>query len=300
MLDRLNSAQRPLAVGVLQVRYWQHLVNEALKKNAFPVPVHVAFGHEAAAVAIGAMMTGADRLVLTHRNIAYNLVRAGALQPVYDEYMRLPGGAGAGRLGSMNLSNPGCGIVYTSSILGNNFGVACGLALGDSLAGRSAMVTVLTGDGAMEEGTFYESLALARSHGLRCLFVVENNNHALASTIEQRRCPIDLERLCGGVGVPFRRLTGNDVFAYASELSAIRREVMSAAIPFCVEIGLATMNRHAGATPGWPTDPMNVDIGRGLMIEATINDPVFALKQLVSPALYSELERDVLPPTGSP
>ncbi len=300
MFDRLDIAQRHLAVKVLQVRHWQHVVNEALKKNVFPVPVHVAFGHEAAAVAIGAMMQAEDSLVLTHRNIAYNLARAGALQPVYDEYMRLPSGAGAGRLGSMNLSNPGHGVVYTSSILGNNFGVACGVALANRLAGRAGLVSVLTGDGAMEEGTFYESVALAQSHGLRCLFVVENNNHALASTIDQRRCPIDLAKLCGGVGVPFLRLSGNDVFAYASAFAEVRNTVMSASAPACVEIDVTTMNRHAGATPGWPTDPMNVDFQRGLVIAERTIDPVFVLKQVLAPALYAELEREVLMHPGSP
>ncbi|MEI7435387.1 MAG: thiamine pyrophosphate-dependent enzyme [bacterium] len=297
--DRLDGKQKTLAVGVLQVRYWQHLVNENLKKNGFPVPVHVAFGHEAVAVALCAAMQPPDSLILSHRNIEYNLARAGALQPVWDEYMRLPTGAGAGRLGSMNLTNPERGILYTSSILGNNFGVACGVALGYQLANKPGVVTVLTGDGAMEEGTFYESLVLARSLGLKCQFVVENNNHALASTIEQRRCPIDIEHLCNAVEVPYLKLSGNSVFDYAAKLDGLRETIVGSSAPACVEVDLTTMNRHAGATPGWSADPMNVDLQRGLIIREDDSDPVYVLKQELAPACYAEIEQLATAQKGS-
>ena len=64
---------------VLQLRYWQHLLNEDLKQKRFRVPVHLAMGHEALAVAVSAAMSESDQMALTHRNVAYNLARAGSL-----------------------------------------------------------------------------------------------------------------------------------------------------------------------------------------------------------------------------
>ena len=118
--------KKRLAQEVLQLRYWQHLVNEALKKNTFTVPVHVAIGHEAIAVAINNVMNADDQLVLSHRNIEYNLARRGSLNPVVQEFLMSPDGAAKGKLGSMNLAQADSGVVYTSSILGNNLPVACG------------------------------------------------------------------------------------------------------------------------------------------------------------------------------
>jgi TPP-dependent pyruvate/acetoin dehydrogenase alpha subunit len=283
-----------LARQVLQIRKWQHIVNESLKQGKLKQAVHLAFGHEAIAVGVSAMMEEHDQLVLTHRNIAYNLARAGELRSVFDEYKMSPSGLAHGRLGTMNLANPGRGIVYTSSILGNNMPVACGLALGQHIRGTPGVVTVLTGDGAMEEGTFYESLLVAKSQRLSCLFVIENNNHSLASTILERRCVIAVEDFCKALQVPYVQLSGNDVFDYADKLKQCRARGIRDGTPVCVEVDLMILNRHAGPTPGWPADPMKVDYGKGLILREDRYDPVFVLRQHLAPAAYASLEKEVL------
>jgi TPP-dependent pyruvate/acetoin dehydrogenase alpha subunit len=283
-----------LARQVLQIRNRQHIVNESMKRGRLKQAVHMAFGHEAIAVAVSEMMCGDDQLVLTHRNIAYNLARCGALKPLFDEYNLKAEGLSHGRLGSMNMANPARGVVYSSSILGNNYSVACGLALGKRMKGAPGIVTVLTGDGAMEEGTFYEGLLVAKSQRLACLFVIENNNHSLASTILERRCAIDADHLCRSIGIPSVRLSGNDVFEYAGTLKECRATAARDATPVCIEADLMILNRHAGPTPGWPEDPLKVDQGKGLILREDRYDPVFVLKQRLAPAVYDGLEREVL------
>ena len=191
---RVFDAQQA-ARQVLQIRHWQLLINEQLKQpGRFRIPVHCAIGHEAVAVGVHLAMRPADRLLATHRNMAFHLARSGSLEPVMLEYELSAAGPSQGRLGSMNLANPARGLVYSSSILGNNLPVACGVAMAMAERGDRSRVYVLTGDGAMEEGAFWESLVFARSHGLNVIFVVENNDHSLASTIAERRCSIDIER----------------------------------------------------------------------------------------------------------
>lgn len=289
-----DKMKRQLALHVLQNRYWQHIVNEHLKKNAFPVPVHKAIGHEAVAVAVSSMMWPDDVLALSHRNIAYNLARAGALQPVIDEYKRLPTGLGSGHLGSMNLSNPERGLPYTSSILGNNVSVATGMALGLKMKNISAIAAVVTGDGAMEEGPFYESLVLARSQKLRVIFIVENNNYSMSSTIPERRCPIAVDKMAGAYDIPYFSLSGNNIFEYAAKLADVRKQVIETETPAVVEAFVTNHYRHAGPTPGWPSDPMVIDfVKHGMIVANDERDPVFVLKN-AEPQLYAELESQVL------
>jgi pyruvate dehydrogenase E1 component alpha subunit len=278
---------------VLELRLWQQLLNEDLKNQRFTVPVHLAMGHETIAVAVDESMSGGDVLLLTHRNVAYNLARARALEPVVAEYLGGAAGAGGGVLGSMNLSNPGRGVVYTSSILGNNLPVACGVALQRKQAGRDGVTWVLTGDGAIEEGAFWESLVFARSHRLPVFFVVENNNHSLASTIAERRCPIDLAALCGSLGVAYGSLRGNHVGRYARLLGRMR-SMVAADGPALAEVEVKTLNNHAGATPGWATDPRTVEIGRGLVIEESAADPVWVARELLGGEDYHYASQSLL------
>ena len=121
------------AEKILRIRLGQMMVNEEYKSGKFKIPIHLSFGHEAIAVAVDSVMSRDDRLLLSHRNAAYNLARLGSLRPIWDEYFLMPKGLGGGKLGSMNLSNPAQGIIYSSSILGNNFPVSVGVAMAQKM-----------------------------------------------------------------------------------------------------------------------------------------------------------------------
>lgn len=280
-LRRLSRDDFGAPGRMLQLRLWQHWVNELLKQKAFKIPVHLGFGTEALVTAVDETMGSDDELVLTHRNAVFNMARAESLGPILDEYGLLETGSGGGVLGSMNLANPGGGISYSSSILGNNLSVACGLAFAQSLRARSGVVWVVTGDGAMEEGGFYEALVFARSHGLRVVFLVDNNDYSMASKIEERRCDIRVGSLCDAVGIPFFHLQGNDLETYVQTLGDVRTSVLVDSNPVCVEFSTALLNQHAGPTPGWPTDPLRIDINDGLVIGSVSDDPVAALRERV-------------------
>lgn len=295
----MTAQERQLALEVFRLRYWQHQMNEDLKKKKFRIPIHVAIGHEALAVAVSHLMAPEDQLVLTHRNMAYNLARAGTLGEVYAEYQLSPSGPAGGKLGSMNLADPERGVVYSSSVLGNNIPVACGLALAKQVKKDPGFVIALTGDGAMEEGPFYEGLVFSKTQRLKMLILVENNNMSMSSTIPQRRCEIDLSSLCGSVGVPFRTLKGNDPFEYLSALRAVRSLAFEQETPVCIEVHLGSINQHAGPTPGWPTDPKNISLGNGLLVEETDRDPLFVLKQRLGEELFEELSNQALSESGS-
>ena len=275
------SINSSLGLEMVKLRYWQHLINEDLKKKVFNIPIHVAFGCEAIAAAVSNMMKTTDQLSLTHRNIAYNLARAGDLKPVYQEYRLSSDGLAGGKLGSMNLTNPKCGIVYSSSILGNNLSVGCGLALAKQVKKDPGIVIVTTGDGAMEEGGFYETLVFAKSHNLKLMIIVENNNHSMSSTIEQRRCRISIQKICEAISLVYKPLQGNNVFQYAVEINELRRAIDEESVPVCIEVTLNLLNQHAGPTPGWDTDPMSVDLKEGLVIENSVKDPLFVLRETV-------------------
>lgn len=279
MNNSRNSSEPRLERQMIQLRYWQHIMNEDLKKKLFKIPIHVAFGSEAIAVSVSNMMNEDDQLVLTHRNMAYNLAREGALKRIREEYTLSPDGVSAGRLGSMNLTNPARGVVYASSILGNNFSIGCGLSLAKRVKREKGIAIVTTGDGAMEEGGFYETLVFAKSHDLKLMIVIDNNNHSMSSTIEQRRCPIAIDKVCGAAGITYKNLSTNDVFDYASSLSDLRAAIESGSGPVCVEAVSRLLNQHAGPTPGWPTDPMNVDLKNGLLIRNDAQDPLYVLRE---------------------
>ena len=280
-------------LNALKLRLWQMEINEELKKKRFKVPVHLGLGTEALVVAIASVIQSGDNLLLTHRNAAFNLVLAEDPKAVVREYDGLNDGLAFGRLGSMNLVNPKSGIVYSSSILANNISVACGCAYGQRITQSQNFTVVLTGDGAMEEGAFYEGLVFAKSHQLPLVIVIDNNDYSMASTTSERRCEIDLSQFCKSIGVNYLQLSDNDVQTYVTEFESLRGAVRSSSSPAVVEVKTTLLNQHAGPTPGWPTDPMKVDISYGLVIEEATSDPIFVLREKYGSENFSKFETEL-------
>ena len=280
-------------LNALKLRLWQMEINEELKKKRFKVPVHLGLGTEALVVAIASVIQSGDNLLLTHRNAAFNLVLAEDPMAVVREYDGLNDGLAFGRLGSMNLVNPKSGIVYSSSILANNISVACGCAYGQRITQSQNFTVVLTGDGAMEEGAFYEGLVFAKSHQLPLVIVIDNNDYSMASTTSERRCEIDLSQFCKSIGVNYLQLSDNDVQTYVTEFESLRGAVRSSSSPAVVEVKTTLLNQHAGPTPGWPTDPMKVDISYGLVIEEATSDPIFVLREKYGSENFSKFETEL-------
>ncbi|MFH1088343.1 MAG: thiamine pyrophosphate-dependent enzyme [Patescibacteria group bacterium] len=274
-------------------------INEGIKDKQFKVPIHLAMGHESIAVAVNNIMSKNDKLILSHRNIAYNLARSHALKAVWDEYALKSNGLNQGKSGSMNLANPKEGIIYTSSILGNNFPVATGVAMAEQMRSDKNLTVVLGGDGSMEEGSFYESLVMAKTLGLSILFIIENNNWSLATRIKERRCQIDLAALAGAVGIKYVKLTGNDPYKYMVNLKKLRSYTLSKKSPVCIEVDITTLGDWRGAkTPQYPKGKFinyhagaapNVSFDRHPIIKKDASDPVFVIKKYINAPMMNKI-----------
>jgi TPP-dependent pyruvate/acetoin dehydrogenase alpha subunit len=282
-----GAAFDPGVVAVMRLRHWHHQLNEMLKQKQFQIPIHLAFGHEAAAVAMDQTMAPEDRLCLSHRNAAYNLARAKSLDLVLEHY-RLAKQSSGGLMGSMNLVVQGTSIAYSSSILGNNLAVATGIAMHRALVEQQGVVFVCTGDGAMEEGVFWETLLFSRTHNLGLVIVVENNDFSMSSTIAQRRSTVDLSKICAGTGYHYCRASGAILHDTQVALGGARASAV-AGTPALVELDISTFCQHAGPTPGWPDDPLRIAIEDGFLVEDSPDDPVFHIKQALGDLEFQRL-----------
>ncbi|MDO8504045.1 MAG: thiamine pyrophosphate-dependent enzyme [bacterium] len=291
------------AKEVLRIRLSQMIVNEKYKEGVFKIPIHLAMGHEAIAVAVSSVMQGNDQLLVSHRNIHYNLAKTKALKPELNEYLLRDDGLANGQLGSMNLANEEKNIVYASSILGNNLPVASGLALAKKVKKEKSVVIVETGDGAIEEGAFYESLLFMKSNNLSVLIIVENNGWSLATKIKERRCNINLIKIAEAMDVKYEKLSSNNVYEYIEKLKSLKEYSLENKMPVIVEVELTTLggwylktpenpkgrfiNYHAGPAP-------EINLENGPEIESSENDPVFVLTKLFEKDVFQKMANEIL------
>ena len=289
---------------VIRIRLSQLFINERIKKKEFKIPIHLALGHEAIAVAVSSTMQRDDQLVLSHRNIHYNLARESSLKPELDEYYLKASGLGEGKLGSMNLANPKRNIPYTSSILGNNLSVATGLALAKKVNKDKSIVIVVTGDGAIEEGSFYENLLFMKSNNLCSMIIVENNQWSLATSIKERRCEINIRSFCESMGIEYVHLSHNDIIEYTKKIKELRELSIKNNTPVCVEVECTTLGFRWAETDKPPFKRLiNYHHGEAFskslselyhlpIVEETDRDPVFVLKSHLDEETISTISKE--------
>ena len=287
---------------IIWLRLAQILVNNRYKKGDFVIPIHLAMGHETIAVVIDAVMQKDDGLFLTHRNIHYNLARMGTLKEELDEYYLKGTGLAKGHLGSMNLSNLDKDIIYTSSILANNLSVGCGFALGNKVKKTDGVVFIVTGDGAIEEGAFYESLLFLKSNQLASIIIVENNEWSLATRVEERRASIDLYKMADSLGIEYLFMHDNDPDDYLNKIEACRSKAINDTTPILVEVKLTTLgawylksddypngkfiNYHGGPAP-------KVSEKEYPMILSSNEDPLYSLTNYLSIDSLTDIAKEL-------
>lgn len=292
-----------IAEKVLYLRFSQMIINEGNKSRDFKCPIHLGLGHEAIAVAVSSMMGRHDWLLLTHRNIHYNLARNASVKAKIDEYSLKESGEAGGQLGCMNLYNEKAGILYTSSILGNQLAVAAGVALANRVKGSTGIAIVVVGDGAIEEGVFQESLLMMKTFYTPALIIVENNQWSLATQIHERRCEIKLDLYAASLNIPYCHLTGNDPYQYIKILRKMRRKAFVEKTPIIVEVDLQTLgdwrmkteeypdgkfiNYHAGAAP-------TIELTEWPVIRESADDPVYVLNNHFRTSVLKKMAREVL------
>lgn len=264
--------------SLILLRLKQHIIHEYAKNKSIKIIPHFAFGYEALVAALSKIFKRNDSLCLSHRNILYNIAFEKNIQNIIDELNLKKSGLNLGRIGSMNLHNPKSNLIYTSSILGNNLSVALGVAINSKFLKKKDSTTyVVIGDGALEEGSFYETLLLAKRFSVNIHIIIENNNYSMSSEILQRRSAINLQQLSKSLGVDFLNLEGNNVNNYAKTLYFLKKKQGPKVIEFKVKM----FNNHHGVTPGWPSDNKIIDLNNGLIIKKDATDPAFlSLKYL--------------------
>jgi pyruvate dehydrogenase E1 component alpha subunit len=137
---------------------------------------HVYIGQEATGTGVCAALEHDDYLFTTHRNHGHVLAKGGDPGRILAEILGRSGGYCQGRAGTFHVAAPEVGVLHTSAIVGGCLPLAAGAAYGNQLQRRARASVACFGDGAMEEGVFYETLNIAQLWKLPVLFLMENNS----------------------------------------------------------------------------------------------------------------------------
>lgn len=184
----LNMDERvALYRTLLLIRQAEEAIRKHYASDDMKTPVHLGIGGEAISVGVCHCLSARTNTFGTYRNHALYLARTGDLDGFFAELFGKATGPGKGKAGSMHLCRPDSGLMATSAVVATTIPLAVGAALANSYRKDSTPVAVFFGDGAVEEGVFWESINFACLHRLQILFVCEDNGLAIHAHASERR-----------------------------------------------------------------------------------------------------------------
>jgi len=174
---------------------------------------HLYIGQEAAAVgALGATEVH-DHVITAYRDHGHALLRGCAPRAVMAELMGRVTGSSRGRGGSMHLFAADHRFHGGHGIVGGHIPLAAGMAFASKYRGLPEVTLCFFGEGALNQGAFYESMNLASLWDLPVVFLCENNRYAMGTALERASAISDLHRKADAFGMHGEVVDGMDVCA---------------------------------------------------------------------------------------
>jgi pyruvate dehydrogenase E1 component alpha subunit len=236
-----------LVRDMLRIRMVEQAIAREYPKGEMRCPVHLSVGQEAVAVGAASALARTDLAVSTHRAHAHYLAKGGDLKRFLAELFGKEAGCAHGRGGSMHLVDLDVGFEGSTAIVGNTIPVGVGLALGSKVRGEPDITCIFVGDGAIEEGVFFESANFAVVRKLPVLFICENNDYSVYSPIRVRQPRgRKIHEVVRALGLTTAGFDGNDVFAVAEATKAAADAVRGGQGPAFLEFATYRWLEHCG------------------------------------------------------
>ncbi len=232
-LDRAHG--RRLLTAMLRIRRFEEKCFELYQTEKIRGFMHLYDGEEAVSTGVIEAMLPGDAIVATYREHGQALARGIGMDVLMAELYGKQEGCCRGRGGSMHIFDRATRFYGGNAIVGGGLPLAVGIAMGDKMQRRDSVTACFFGDGAVDEGSFHESMNLAALWKLPVLFVCENNAYAMGMALERAEAETHIARKAATYNMASEAVDGMDVVAVevaARRAIAAMRETKA---PFLLE-----------------------------------------------------------------
>ena len=169
---------------------------------------HVYNGQEAIAAGCMTATNQEDPFITGYRDHGLALAKGMSPNSAMAELFGKATGCSKGKGGSMHLFSKEHNFFGGHGIVGAQIGTGAGLAFAEQYRGSKNVVLCFFGDGAARQGMLHEVFNLAMLWKLPVVFICENNNYAMGTSIERTSNVIDIYKLADAYEMPSDKIDG--------------------------------------------------------------------------------------------
>jgi pyruvate dehydrogenase E1 component alpha subunit len=210
---------------------------------------HLYIGQEAIAVGMQSIKQAGDQIITAYRAHGHMLACGVEPNTVMAELTGRAAGVAKGKGGSMHMFAPQLDFYGGHGIVGAQVSLGTGLGLANRYSDNGKVAFVYFGDGAANQGQVYESFNMAELWRLPVVYVIENNQYAMGTSVERSSSETHLYKRGISFNIPGAEVDGMDVFAVREAGAKAAEHARSGKGPFILEMKTYRYRGHSMSDP---------------------------------------------------
>ncbi|MCK8462558.1 pyruvate dehydrogenase (acetyl-transferring) E1 component subunit alpha [Aliiroseovarius sp. S1339] len=210
---------------------------------------HLYIGQEAVVVGLEAAAQEGDKRLTSYRDHGHMLACGMDPKGVMAELTGREGGYSRGKGGSMHMFSKEKHFYGGHGIVGAQVPIGTGLAFADKYLENGGVTFTYFGDGAANQGQVYESFNMASLWQLPVVYVVENNQYAMGTSMQRSSSTPDIYKRGEAFAIPGEAVDGMDVLAVKEAGLRATEHCRSGNGPYILEMKTYRYRGHSMSDP---------------------------------------------------
>jgi pyruvate dehydrogenase E1 component alpha subunit len=211
---------------------------------------HLYIGQEAVAVGALSALRPDDYVLTSYRDHGHALAKGISPEEVMAELYGKAGGCSSGKGGSMHLFDADVNFLGGHAIVGGQIPLGTGIAFASKYKGGDQVTLCFFGEAAVNQGAFHESLNLAQLWKLPCIYICENNQYGMGTSLERAMSLQDVSQKACAYEVTSEFVDGMDVLAVREAVERAVERARKESLPTLLEIRTYRFMGHSMSDPG--------------------------------------------------
>lgn len=210
---------------------------------------HLYIGQEAVVAGAMTVLRPEDAMITAYRDHAHALAKGVSANAVMAELYGKVTGCSKGKGGSMHMFSAEHRFFGGHGIVGGQIPLGAGIAFAEKYNGTANICVCYLGDGAVRQGAFHEALNMAMYWKLPVIFIIENNNYAMGTSVERTSNVTDLYKLGAAYDMPSEPVDGMSVEAVHIAMEKVAEHARSGKGPYLLEMRTYRYKGHSMSDP---------------------------------------------------
>ena len=235
---------------MLLIRRFEEKSAEAYSLGKIGGFCHLYIGQEAVAVGSISAIRKDDYVLTSYRDHGHAIAKGMSPDAIMAELFGKAGGCSKGKGGSMHMFDKSIGFLGGHAIVGGQIPLATGVAFASKYQGTDQVTLCYFGEAAVNQGAFHESLNMAQLWKLPCIYICENNQYGMGTSLQRAMSLHDISQKACAYEMAAEFVDGMDVLAVREATVRAVERARKDYLPTLIEVRTYRFMGHSMSDPG--------------------------------------------------